>query len=79
MSQLEVDCEVDRLKRVTDFLAQLDPREAQVLKLRFGFDGNPPQFLREIGATLGLTRERVRQIQEEALQKLLERVAADNS
>ena len=38
--------------------------------MRYGFDGNPPLTLREIGEKLGITRERVRQIQNEALDSL---------
>ena len=51
-------------------LSQLDPREAEVLRLRFGLGGGQPHTLAEIGQHFGLTRERVRQIQKEALTKL---------
>jgi len=53
-------------------LDRLPEREAQVLKLRFGIDGSEPLTLKQIGAKLGLTRERVRQLQQSALKQLNE-------
>jgi RNA polymerase primary sigma factor len=64
--------EVDNLTHVLDQLETMDPREATVLRLRFGLDNHEPRTLKEIGETLGLTRERVRQIETEALGKLAE-------
>lgn len=60
----------DVMKTALELLETLDPREATVLKMRFGLDDTPPHTLKEIGASLGLTRERVRQIETEALSKL---------
>jgi RNA polymerase primary sigma factor len=55
---------------VRNMLAKLDPREAAILRLRFNLTGDRAETLEEIGAKLGVTRERIRQIQENALKKL---------
>jgi len=60
----------DVLKTAIELVGKLDAREATVLKMRFGLDDTPPHTLKEIGAALGLTRERVRQIETEALARL---------
>lgn len=52
------------------YLGDLDPREQLIIIQRFGLDGNPERTLEEVGKDLGITRERVRQIQEIALRKL---------
>jgi RNA polymerase primary sigma factor len=53
-----------------DALAELPARERKVLELRFGLDDDQPKTLREIGEVMGLSRERVRQIESRALNKL---------
>ncbi|HEX4072332.1 MAG TPA: RNA polymerase sigma factor RpoD/SigA [Planctomycetaceae bacterium] len=62
--------ESDNLKHVFQMLGTMDPREAVILRMRFGLDDSEPRTLKEIGETLGLTRERVRQIESDALDKL---------
>lgn len=58
------------VESVQKSLRQLNPREAQVLRLRYGIGTNVDHTLEEVGRTLGLTRERVRQIESAAIRKL---------
>jgi len=58
--------------KVLKLLDEIDPREANVLKLHYGLDGCKSLTLKQIGEKLGLTRERIRQIQRDALTKLYE-------
>lgn len=67
----------DELATVYNLLDAIDEREAQVLRLRFGLEGKEPLTLKQIGAEVGLTRERVRQIEVEALYKLNQRLSDD--
>jgi RNA polymerase primary sigma factor len=55
---------------IRDMVQTLSPREKTILQLRFGLDGSDEQTLGEIGEKFGLTRERIRQIQEATLRKL---------
>jgi RNA polymerase primary sigma factor len=59
------------LQQDLDFLLQcLTAREARILRLRFGLDNGQPHTLKEVGRKFNLTRERIRQIEQEALCKL---------
>lgn len=62
--------ETDILSHVMRMLGEMDTREATVLRMRFGLDDQEPHTLKQIGEQLGLTRERVRQIETEALNRL---------
>jgi len=59
-----------RAVELASALDALNPRMRHVLARRFGLDGEPPQTLEELGADLGITRERVRQIETRALRQL---------
>jgi len=52
------------------FLGDLEPRERQIVVARFGFDGKPPRTFRELGSAMGVCKERIRQIQTRAIDKL---------
>jgi RNA polymerase primary sigma factor len=69
--------EADDLHHVLQLLDKMDKREATILRMRFGLDNEEPKTLKEIGECLGLTRERVRQIESEALSKLAENLQAE--
>jgi RNA polymerase primary sigma factor len=57
-------------EQVRNALTELEPRERRVILLRFGLDGERRRTLKDIGAEMGLSRERIRQIEAEALDKL---------
>jgi RNA polymerase primary sigma factor len=60
----------DELRQLGELLESIDEREAKILRLRYGLSGDEPMTLKQIGQRIGLTRERVRQIEHEALRKL---------
>ena len=57
-------------ERVEQVLSTLSPREARILRLRFGLENGHPYTLEEVGKKFGLTRERIRQIEGKALRRL---------
>jgi len=59
-----------RSERISEWLGQLDGNESTILRLRFGLVNDEPQTLESIGSEFGVTRERVRQIEVKALDKL---------
>ena len=59
-----------RQEEVQELLGSLTEREQQVIRLRYGLGEERPQTLEEIGSMLGVTRERVRQIEARAMEKL---------
>jgi RNA polymerase primary sigma factor len=58
------------IKMLQEMVTTLDPRESTILRARFGLDGGSQRTLEEVGEKFGVTRERVRQIQNIALKKL---------
>jgi RNA polymerase primary sigma factor len=57
-------------EQLEDVLATLTPREAKVLRLRFGLEDGKSSTLEEVGSEFKVTRERIRQIEAKALRKL---------
>jgi len=66
----ETILEAMELGRMHELLDKLDTREARILRMRFGLGGKDPMTLKAIGKRFGLTRERVRQMEQQALDKL---------
>ena len=59
-----------RAAQKCEILGALPVRERQVIELRFGLRGGPPRTLEEVGRAFGVTRERIRQIENQSLKKL---------
>ena len=73
----EVIAQSEEFQTIVKLLDAIDERDARVLKLRFGLEGQEPLTLKQIGQEVGLTRERVRQIEVDALKKLQARLQDD--
>ena len=69
-SPVEVTYQAMMREKINEVLATLSPREARILRMRFGLDGSRPYTLEEVGLKFGLTRERIRQIEGKALRQL---------
>ena len=69
-SPVENTTNINLSETVRDVLAGLTPREAKVLRMRFGIDMNTDHTLEEVGKQFDVTRERIRQIEAKALRKL---------
>jgi len=69
-SPIETATNIGLRETVSDVLAGLTPREAKVLRMRFGIDMNTDHTLEEVGKQFDVTRERIRQIEAKALRKL---------
>jgi RNA polymerase primary sigma factor len=75
VEEVHINLAEDILRRAVETLPE---REKEIVKLRYGMDGDPdPQSLEQIGRRLGLTRERVRQIESQALERLAMRREVD--
>ena len=59
-------------EQIKEILQDLTPREQKILKMRFGLDDGIPHTLEEVGQEFNVTRERIRQIQQRALEKIKE-------
>ncbi len=66
----QVTAELARATELGDALNALEPRMRLVLERRYGLDGKPSQTLEDLGNDLGITRERVRQLENKALREL---------
>ena len=70
VSTLEEISQQELVEATHQLIGTLSPREEHILKARFGFDGQPSQTLKTIGQHLGVSKERIRQIEKKAIQRL---------
>jgi RNA polymerase primary sigma factor len=71
-SPSDVAMENQLAEKVRELLSQLSPREAKILRMRFGIEERSEHTLEQVGNVYGVTRERIRQIEAQALRKLLQ-------
>jgi RNA polymerase primary sigma factor len=69
--------DVDELRQLEKLMGTIDARAAKILRLRYGLEGGDALTLKQIGEKIGLTRERVRQIEHHALRKLRDAMASE--
>ena len=62
--------EEDMNRELNDVIDTLKPNEAQVLRMRYGLDGQKPMSLKEVGEAFDLTKERIRQIEKIAIKRM---------
>ena len=75
VSPLERTVDRELREKIESTLRVLNPREEEIIRLRFGLNGGAQRTLEEIGARMSLSRERARQLERDALKKL--RVASE--
>ena len=77
-SPMEIIAKAASAGQIHDWLETLDENEREIIKLRFGFDEKEPETLEAVGKRYGITRERVRQIEAKAIEKLKQTVEEDD-
>lgn len=77
LNPLDVVDNIMRTEKIRKWLEKLDSKERNILVMRYGLDGSPPQTLEVIGRTFGVTRERIRQLEIKALTRLREMIESD--
>ena len=70
LSPLDLTIQTNLTREIRKALVFLSPREAKILRMRFGIDEKRPYTLKEVGEMFGITRERIRQIEAKALERL---------
>lgn len=70
VSQLADSLTMEEVESALSLVSKLDKRSQTILRMRFGLEGQEPMTLKAIGETMGITRERVRQLEKEALEEL---------